>query len=100
MNKFLGFCIAVSIGILQNQWQRRRMLFILLLGCLSMLGAGTFLLWKYFTTHPLAFAIYWLVCVFLLVCVILLAVYDLLIVMRRGREEQRAARKQFYKDRN
>jgi hypothetical protein len=98
MNRFFNFCIAVSIGIARDQWQRRRVIFILLLASLSMLGAGTFLLWKYFTTHPLAFAIYWLICGFVVICVMLLAFYDLLVVMRRGREERSAARRKIFKD--
>jgi uncharacterized membrane protein len=100
MNRYVNFCIAVSIGILRDQWQRRRVIFILLLAALSMFAAGTFLLGNYFATHPLAFAIFWLVCVFVLICVILLAVYDLLIVMRKGRAERRTARRHIFKDIN
>jgi len=98
MNRFLQFCIAVAIGISRDQWQRRRVIFILLLAAMSLFAAGTFLLGNYFATHPLAFAIYWLVCAWILICVILLAIYDLLMVMRRGREERRAARREIFKD--
>ncbi|MGH8045770.1 MAG: hypothetical protein ACREKL_00870 [Chthoniobacterales bacterium] len=100
MNRFLNFCVAVSIGIMRDQFQRRRVMFILVLASLCMLAAGTFLLWNFFTTHPLAFALYWLACGWLLICVILLAVYDLLMVMRRGREERSAARRKIFKDIN
>jgi MFS-type transporter involved in bile tolerance (Atg22 family) len=98
MSRFLRFVIAVSIGISRDQWQRRRVIFILLLAAMSMFAAGTFLLGNWFATHPLAFAIFWLACAWILVCVILLAIYDLLLVMRRGREERRAARREIFKD--
>jgi uncharacterized membrane protein len=98
MNKLLRFVVAVSIGISRDQWQRRRVIFILLLAAMSMFAAGAFLLGGWFATNPLAFAIHWLVCVFILVCVILLAIYDLLEVIRAGREERRTVRREVYKD--
>lgn len=98
MNRFLRFVVAVSIGISRDQFQRRRVIFILLLGAMSLFAAGTFLLGGWFSTHPLAFAIYWLACAWILVCVILLAIYDLLLVIRRGREERRSARRDIFKD--
>jgi flagellar biosynthesis/type III secretory pathway M-ring protein FliF/YscJ len=63
-----------------------------------MLFVGTFLLWSAFAAHPLFFAIYWLLCAWLVICVLLVAIYDLLMVMRRGREEHAEARKNIFRD--
>ena len=98
MSKLLRLVLAISTGIARDQAQRRRVMFILLLAALSMLAAGTFPLCSFFATHPLAFAIYWLVCGWIVICVMLMAIYDLLVVLRRGREEHRAARRATFKD--
>ncbi len=98
MNRFLRNIFAVAAGIAHDQTQRRGAMFTLTLAALGMVFAGTFLLWGLFAAHPLFFAFYWLACVFLVTCVLLLAIYDLLMVMRRGREEHAAARREIFKD--
>jgi uncharacterized membrane protein len=98
MNRFLQLVIGIATGIALSQAQRRRVMFVLTLGSIIMLFGGTFLLWGSFVKHPLFFAVYWLVCVWIVICVLLLAIYDLLQVMRRGREERAAARRNIFKD--
>jgi fatty acid desaturase len=98
MNSFVRNVLSITRGIAFDQRQRRSAMFALTLAALGMVFAGTFLLWNIFATHPLFFAIYWLVCLWLVTCVFLLAIYDLLVVMRRGREEHSAARREIFKD--
>jgi membrane protein implicated in regulation of membrane protease activity len=98
VNRFLQLTIAITTGIARDQSQRRRVMFALTLAALAMLFLGTFLLWSTFAAHPLFFAIYWLACVWLVICVLLLAIYDLLQVIRHGREEHAAARRKIFKD--
>lgn len=98
MNRFLHSTLTIAKGIAHDQRQRRGAMFALTLAALGMVFAGTFLLWSLFAAHPLFFALYWLVCVWLVICVLLLATYDLLAVMRRSREEQAAARRGIFKD--
>ncbi len=98
MNRFLRLTIAIAKGLAFHQRQRRSAMFSLTLAALAMVFFGTFLLWSFFVTHPLFFALYWLACLWLVICVLLLAIYDLLIVVRRGREEHAAARRKFFKD--
>ncbi len=98
MNRFFHLIVAIATGIATNQMQRRRVMFGLTLGALVMLFGGTFLLWGSFVKYPLFFAIYWLAFVWIVICMLLLAVYDLLQVMRRGREEHAAARRKIFND--
>jgi fatty acid desaturase len=98
MSRFLRLTISIAKGIAFDQRQRRSAMFALTLAALAMLFLGTFLLWNLFAVHPLLFAIYWLVCIWLVACVLLLAIYDLAIVLRRGREEHAAARREIFKD--
>lgn len=92
------FPIRIATGIARDQRQRRRTISALLAATLVLLGLGVFPLWDSFATHPLFFAIYWLVCAWLTICVLLLAIYDLLMVIRRGREERAAARRRIFPD--
>ncbi|HEY8900029.1 MAG TPA: hypothetical protein VIM61_06425 [Chthoniobacterales bacterium] len=94
----LRLILAISTGIARDQGQRRRAISILLAATLVLLGVGIFPLWNFFASHPLFFAIYWLVCAWLTICVLLLAIYDLLMVIRRGREERAAARRRMFSD--
>ena len=70
----------------------------LLAASLGMLALGIFPLWNVFATHPLFFAIYWLICAWLTTCAALLAIYDFLMVIRRGRQERAEARRRIFQD--
>jgi hypothetical protein len=88
--------IAIATGIARNQSQRRRAMFALTVAALLLLLAGVTALWNAFPEHPLFFAIYWMACGWLSICVMLLAVYDLMMVVRRGRKEREAARREIF----
>ena len=94
----LRLIIQISTGIARDQRQRRQVMSGLLATALVLLGLGVFPLWNVFPTHPLFFAIYWLVCGWITICVLLLPIYDLLMVIRAGREEREAARRRIFKD--
>jgi hypothetical protein len=98
VKRFLEIVLAATRGISGNQTQRRRAMAALLVVTLAMLALGIFPLWGVLTGHPFAFAIYWLVCAWLTICVLLLAMYDFLMVLRRGREERDAIRKRIFED--
>ncbi|MDD5200801.1 MAG: hypothetical protein PHC88_13470 [Terrimicrobiaceae bacterium] len=100
MMRLLRFVLAISAGIARDQGQRRRAISALLIAVLGMLFCGVFPLWNVFAAHPLFFAIFWLLCAWLTTCVLLLAIYDLLMVVRRGREERAAMRRRIFKDRD
>jgi len=94
----VAFIVGVAGGIALNQWQRRRAMFFLTLATIAMLALGTFVIWDSFRGHPIFFVVYWFACGWLAICVMLLAIYDLLMVIRRGRREHEAARKKMFKD--
>jgi len=89
---------AIARGIALDQTARRRAMFILTIISLLMVFIGAVPLWPVFVEHPLFFAIYWLICAWLTVCVILLAIYDLIIVRKRHRQELEAVRKDLFRD--
>ncbi len=68
----------------------------LIAAALAMLAAGLFPLWGVFAAHPLFFAIYWLICAWLTTCAMLLAIYDLVLVVQRGRRERAATRRRIF----
>ncbi len=96
MKRFAGLVLALAAGIARDLTARRQVISALLLLVLALFALGVFALWDTFATHPLFFALYWLACGALTVCVALLAAYDLLMVIRRGREERRAARREIF----
>jgi MFS-type transporter involved in bile tolerance (Atg22 family) len=94
VKRFLQLILAIAIGIALDQRTRRRAMFFLTIAALLLVFLGVTLLWPVFVNHPLFFAIYWLVCVWITICVMLVAIYDLLLVIRAGREAKRAARRE------
>jgi hypothetical protein len=98
VDKFLRLVFQVSTGIARDQRRRRQIMAALLAAALALLGLGVFPLWNAFAAHPLFFALYWLLCGWLTICVLLLAIYDLLMVIRAGREEREAARRRIFQD--
>lgn len=98
MNRFPKLVLGISRGIARDQFQRRRAMSALLIVSLTMLAIGTFPLWNIFPTHPRFFAFYWLICAWFTTCAALLAIYDFLLVIRRGREDRAAARRRIFQD--
>lgn len=93
VNRFLQFSVAIAVGIARDQTMRRRAMFVLTLTALGMVFVGCVILWNVFVEHPIFFALYWLACGWITICVMLIAIYDLLQVIRAGREARREARK-------
>lgn len=96
MNRFVQLAVAIATGIARSQAQRRRAMFVLTTAALALLFIGITVLWNVFPEHPLFFVIYWFACGWITVCVLLLAIYDLLMVVRRSRQERESARRQIF----
>lgn len=94
MNRPIQLAVAIAAGIARSQAQRRRAMFVLTAAALALVFMGITVLWNVFPRHPLFFAIYWLACAWLTICVLLLAIYDLVMVVRSGRQERESARRQ------
>lgn len=89
MPRPLHFLIEITRGLALDQTLRRTAMSALIMGALGMVFVGVFLFWSLFVEHPIFFAIWWLVCGWLLLTAALLAIYDLLVVMRSGREAKK-----------
>jgi hypothetical protein len=77
---------------------RRKLMFGILVGALTMVFIGTFLIWESFVDHPLVFAIYWMVCAWLVITAALLSIYDMLQVLRSARAAKVAEKKRIFKN--
>lgn len=96
MKRFAGLVFHLAAGIARDLTARRQVISALLLLVLAMFALGIFAFWDAFSVHPLIFALYWLACGGLTLGVALLAAYDLLMVLRQGREERLAARREIF----
>jgi uncharacterized membrane protein len=96
VSRLVQLSVAIATGIARSQSQRRRAMFALTVAALLLLLVGITVLWSVFPDHPLFFAIYWMACAWLAICVMLLAVYDLMMVVRRGRKERESARRELF----
>jgi len=67
-------------------------MFIVVLSAMLMVFCGSTFLNSPLLERPLVFLTYWGVCAWLTFCAILLALYDLLAVRRRARQERRRLR--------
>jgi hypothetical protein len=85
--------ILVTRGILLDPRVRRWAMFVLLLGALVMIFAGTTFL-EDTLGNPWHFLIYWGVCAWLTLAALLLALWDLLLVRAAARRERRRLEKQ------
>ena len=100
MPRPLQLILAISRGIAFDSVARRRAMTALLVAALILFAIGVFPLWSFFPEHPLFFAIYWLACAWLTFCSLLLAIYDLMMINRRGREERAAARQKIFDEKD
>ncbi len=85
--------LLVTRGILLDPRVRRWAMFVLLLGALVMIFAGTTFLADTLA-NPWHFIIYWGVCAWLTLAALLLALWDLLLVRAAARRERRRLEKQ------
>ena len=86
-----SFAIHATRGLLRDQTMRRKAMFWTVIVAVMMLFCGaTFLApWLDPRVRPSWFILYWLACGWLTVTVVLLAIFDLLLVRVKAREEKR-----------
>ena len=89
LKRNLTLGLALVLTILRTKRLRRQTLFYLTLAALVLVGAGGTLLDPFLSDHPWVFLVYWLLCGGLAVLLMLLAVYDILLVGRDLRTEER-----------
>lgn len=75
-------------------------MFIILLIALLMLFAGATFLNSGLMANPWMFVVYWGVCAWLTIVSVLLAIFDMLAIRARAREERRALRAEIFGERN
>lgn len=92
----MRFLLQVCLGIIRDQTQRRHTLSILVVVALVMLFLGSTFLATWLMAHVVWFFLFWAVCMWLTILTFLIAAYDLLVVRKAGREEQRRLRKQIF----
>jgi len=85
--------LLVTRGIILDPRTRRWAMFILLLGALFMVFAGSTFLADYIAT-PLNFLLYWGLCAWLTLAALLLALWDILLVRAAARKERIRLEKQ------
>jgi uncharacterized membrane protein len=86
-----SFAAHAARGLLRDQTMRRKAMFWAVIVAVMMLFCGaTFLApWLNSRVRPGWFILYWLACGWLTVTVVLLAIFDLLLVRGKAREEKR-----------
>lgn len=86
--------ILITRGIILDPRSRRWAMFILLLGALLMLFAGSTFL-SDTIPKPWGFLLYWAVCLWLTMSALLLALWDILLLRAAARRARRKLEKQF-----
>ena len=92
----MRFLLQICLGLVRDQTQRRHALSILVTAALLMLFLGSTFLSSWLMTRPFWFFIFWFACMWLTVLTFLMAGYDLLVVRKAAREEQRLLRKEIF----
>jgi len=89
--RIASFATHATRGLLRDQTMRRKAMFWTVIVAVMMLFCGaTFLApWLDPRVRPGWFILYWLACGWLTVTVVLLAIFDLLLVRVKAREEKR-----------
>jgi len=90
--------LMMTRAIASDYRMRRKLMFGILVGALTMVFVGTFLIWDSFVDHPLFFAIYWMACGWLVITAVLLSIYDMMQVLRSGRAAKVAEKKRIFKN--
>ncbi len=88
----------IARGILRDQRMRRNTMFFLLVAAMVMLFVGWIILDRWLVARPKVFAMFWLVCGWLTLTAMLLALYDMLALRVKAREERRRLRKRILDD--
>ena len=89
-----SFALHSARGVVRDQKMRRNTMFVLLLVALILLFSG----WTFLRgllsprQHPVAFILFWFVCVWLTFTAFLLAIFDILMVRAQRRKMERILR--------
>ncbi len=89
-----SFATHATRGLIREAGTRRKIMMVAIFAALLLMVAGSTFLGDALNPreHATAFVIFWIACAWLTVLSILLAVFDLLIVRRQARAEQRRVR--------
>jgi len=88
--------IQFTRGLVYDQNTRRGVMFVIILAAMLMVFCGSTFLSAPLTARPLVFLSYWAACAWLTLCALLLALYDLLALRRRARQERRRLRAEIF----
>lgn len=97
-----SFALHAARGMIRDQKMRRNTMFILLLVALLLLFSGSTFLQAMLSPreHPVAFILFWFVCVWLTFTAFLLAIFDILLVRVQRRKLERTLRAGLVPDSN
>ena len=92
-----SFVVHATRGVIRDQNNRRKVMFVLLVIALVLLFCGFTFLGSVLNPreHPGWALLFWSACVWLTLTAMLLAVFDLLIVRAQARKAKRALREEF-----
>ena len=86
-----SFVVHATRGVIRDQRVRRKMMLVLLVGAVVLLLCGLTFLQPTLSPHehPWRVIIFWIACIWLTLTALLLAIFDLLLVRARARDEKR-----------
>ena len=89
-----SFALHAARGMIRDQKMRRNTMFVLLLAALILLFCGSTFLQTRLSPreHPVAFILFWFVCVWLTFTAFLLAIFDILLVRAQRRKLEKTLR--------
>jgi hypothetical protein len=95
-----SFALHAARGVIRDQKLRRNTMFVLLLAALILLFCGSTFLQALLSPreHPVAFILFWFVCVWLTFTAFLLAIFDILLVRSQRRKVERILRSELIPD--
>ena len=95
--KSVSFITHATRGVIRDQTIRRKAMFMLLVIALVLLFAGSTFLAPLIDPreHLFRALFFWFVCAWLTLTAMLLALFDMLMVRAKARQEQRALREEF-----
>ncbi len=89
-----SFALHAARGLIRDQKVRRNTMFVLLLAALLLLFSGSTFLQTLLSPreHPVAFILFWFVCIWLTFTAFLLAIFDILLVRAQRRNVEKMLR--------
>jgi len=90
----MRFLVQVCLGILRHQEYRRNFLASLIISALLLLFLGSTWLSGWLSARPFLFILFWFACVWFTATSFLLAAYDMLVVRKAARAEEKRLRQE------